>query len=153
VIENSTAETPDLRIRVLWKNVLSTIALSSYVLLDLSLFSVSHIHAIQYTALGVGLVVSLFYTVRAARVSIVLQGCEIELRRLAPTKRFMVSDLNSIVVGDEVTPIKRYYLVFSLNDGRIIKMKPVFLWGVTKNSRDRVEGWATALNERIEGNG
>lgn len=141
---------PDLRIRVLWKNVLTTIALASFVLMDLSFFSVSHIHALQYAALSVGLVVSLFYTVRAARVSIVLQGQEFELRRMAPTKRFSVSELTSIHIGDEATPITRYYLVFSLNDGRIIKMKPVFLWGVTKNSKDRVEGWARTLNERIE---
>jgi hypothetical protein len=118
-------------------------------LIDLSLFSVNHIHAIQYLALSVGLVISLFYTVRAARVAILVHGDEIELRRLAPTKRFSVSELSSVGVGEEVSPITRYYLVFSLADGRIINMKPVFLWGVTNNSKDRVEVWAKLIRERV----
>ena len=149
-MENRIETAPNLKISVPWKNAVLTLAISGFLLIDLSAFSVKNIHAIQYAALSVGLVVLVIYTIRAARVAIMLHDQQIELRSVSRTKRFAVSDVKSVEVGSEVTPITRYYLVFALKDGRVIKMKDVFLWGVTKNARLRAEEWTRTVRERIE---
>jgi len=138
-----------LKIAVPWKNTALAISMSGFLLIDLALFSVKNTHVLQYLALSFGLVVSMTLTVRAVRVGVVVQGQEIELRRLLWTKRIPVADVKSVDVGSEITPITRYYLVFELNSGRVIKMKDVFLWGVTKNAKLRAEDWSIKVRESI----
>jgi hypothetical protein len=140
---------PILRISVRWKSAVVSISMAAFLLIDASLFSVKSIHAIQYASLSFGPIVLVILTIRAARVAIVLRDQQIELRRLAWTKRIAFSDVKSIDVGSEITPIARYYLVFAPNDGRVIKMKDVFLWGTTKNAMSRVEEWSRTVKESI----
>ena len=137
-------------IAVRWKNTALAISMFAFLFIDLAGFSVKNTHLIQYLALSLGLLVLLTLTVRAARVGMVLQGREVALRRLLKTKRIPFSDVKSVDVDSETTPIARYYLVFVLNSGRIINMKDVFLWGTSGNAKLRVEDWSRKVKDAID---
>jgi hypothetical protein len=133
-------------IKVRWKNILATVVAACWVILCLSLLSVSNLGIIQYLGLGFAMLVAILFGIRGFRSSIVLQSNEVILRRIAPSIRLSRSQIENAYLGEESSPLKRYYVVFVLKSGRIIRMKNVFLWGVSRRSRTLAEEWVETVN-------
>lgn len=139
-----------MRIRVLWKNVALTVCGLGFFSIFLSLLTVKNINAPKFLGIALGVLVSLGFSIRAFRTSIVIRDGQFVLRRIAPTKRVNVNDIRSVEVGEEATPITRYYIVFNLKNGAKVKMKDVFLWGVNRRARERAEEWARRLTSILD---
>lgn len=133
-------------IKVRWKNNLAIVIAACWIMLCLSLLSVSNLGIIQYLGLGFAILVAVLFGIRGFRSSIVLQSNDVILRRIAPSIRLSRSQIENAILGEESSPIKRYYVVIVLKSGSTIRMKNVFLWGVSRRSRALAEDWVATVN-------
>lgn len=136
----------DRVIRVRWKNALAGVVGGCWLLLALSLLAAPNLNWAQYSGLSVAAVLAVVVAVRGYRTAIVMHEGKIVLRRLAPTICLSSTDIDRVSVGEESSPIRRYFVEFHLKSGQIVRMKNVFLWGVTRTARSRVVTWVKTVD-------
>jgi hypothetical protein len=135
------------KIRVVWKNWGLAACGFAALVVFLSFYSVPNLRIFQYIGTSILAVLALVLIVRAVMIGIFVSESQIILRRLLYTRCIPFEQISSVEVGDEASPVARLYLVFNLTNGQKNQMKDVFLWGLTKNARHRVEAWAQVIND------
>ena len=133
-------------IRVLWKNIALMFSYLALAAVTLSSLSVPRVNVGTRIAIVFGFLLLVLLALRAYRQSIELSGSQVILRKLVSTKRIERSKISGVEVAETAQLLAAYYLTFNLRNGNVVKMKGVFLWKVSGNSKSRVQGWLTEVN-------
>ena len=106
----------------------------------------AHLDALGYSAIGLSALASLWVTVRASRVAILVRHGQVVVRRLFRTQRFGFESIANVEVGEEETILlQRLYVVLVLQNGKRVKCSDVYLWSFNNSGRKRAESWVSAI--------
>ena len=139
-----------MKIWVPWINAFGAFCCFLGLLESLSLLSVPTAHHLFGNVVG-GLctLASALFTIRAQRFAILLRHSDIVVRGLFRTRRFALTNIATVEVGEEYSPFLRLYVVLGLRDGKRVNCSEVFLWSFRDRSRHKVESWVSAIQGRL----